>query len=131
MTTFIHVVGGQGVGKSMLILALAAQYQARGLVCAGQDPEVFTSRSEALESAPGADVCFVEHLCEQGLDALPGELVIAMARVAAVGGFALPMWDQRPRLGDWIGKAADVAQLHKGYLLVVGLTQVAQVGGHA
>lgn len=81
-TTFIHVVGGQGVGKSLLILALAAQYQARGLVCAGQDPQVFTSRSEAEEVAPDANVCFVEHQDDSQLDALPGELVVRLSRVA-------------------------------------------------
>ncbi len=80
MTTFIHVVGGQGVGKSMLILALAAQYQARGLVCAGMDPQLFTCRAEAAEVAPEANVCFVEHLDDSTLDALPGELVIRMQR---------------------------------------------------
>lgn len=82
-TTFIHVVGGQGVGKSMLVLALAAQYKARGLACAGQDPEVFTSRSEAVERAPVADVCFVEHADERALDALPGELVIRISKAGS------------------------------------------------
>lgn len=81
-TTFIHVVGGQGAGKSMLILALAAQYQARGQVCAGQDPQIFTSRSEAAEVAPDADVCFVEHRDDSEMDALPGELVIRLSRIA-------------------------------------------------
>lgn len=84
-TTFIHVVGEQGVGKSMLILALAAQYQARGLLCAGQDPQLFSSRAEAVEVAPEANVCFVEHLDDSTLDALPGELVIRMERVELVG----------------------------------------------
>lgn len=82
-TTFIHVVGGQGVGKSMLILALAAQHQARGLVCAGQDPEIFGSRREALEMAPQADVCFVEHLDELTMDAMPGETVIRISKATA------------------------------------------------
>ena len=31
MYQFIHVVGQQGVGKSQVIVALAAAYQARGL----------------------------------------------------------------------------------------------------
>jgi len=83
MATFIHVVGGQGVGKSMLVLAMAAQYAARGQVCAGSDPEVFTSRCEALQQRPDADVYFIEVQNDSELDALPGELVIRMARQEA------------------------------------------------
>lgn len=80
MKTFIHVVGLQGVGKSTVILALAAAYKARGNVIAGQDPDVFHSRAVALQQAPGADVYFIEHLDESAVDALPGELVIRLDR---------------------------------------------------
>lgn len=81
MSTFIHVVGPQGVGKSQVILTLAAAQQARGLRCAGQDPAVYTSRSEALQDAPGADVYFIEHQSEDAVDACAGELVIRLSRV--------------------------------------------------
>lgn len=81
MYQFIHVVGQQGVGKSQVIVALAAAYQARGLVCAGQDPAVYTSRKEALQDAPGADVYFIEHQSEDAVDACAGELVIRLSRV--------------------------------------------------
>ncbi len=81
MSTFIHVVGPQGVGKSQVILALAAAQQARGLRCAGQDPAVYTSRSEALQDAPGADVYFIEPQSEEAVDACAGELVIRLSRV--------------------------------------------------
>jgi hypothetical protein len=80
MVRVIHVVGLPGAGKSTLILAMAESYQAHGLRCAGQDPDTFESRAEALASAPGADVYFIEYLDEARVEALPGELVIRMAR---------------------------------------------------
>ncbi len=71
MTVFYHVVGRQGIGKSQLVLALAGQFQRQGLVCAGQDPDVFTSRGEALRERPGAEVYFIEHQDESEIDDLP------------------------------------------------------------
>ena len=59
---------------------MAAQFAARGQACAGSDPEIFTSRREALGERPAADVYFIEHETESALDALPGELVIRVAR---------------------------------------------------
>jgi len=76
----IHVIGTQGVGKSTLILALAAQHEARGRVCAGQDPYVFTSLVEAQAQKPGADVYFIEHLPGDRVDLGPGDVVIQMER---------------------------------------------------
>ena len=83
MATFVHVVGGQGVGKSLLIVALAAQHAARGRVCAGNDPEIFNSKREALKERPDADVYFIECCDDSELDAIPGELVIRMEKVPA------------------------------------------------
>lgn len=83
MCTFIHVVGPQGVGKSQVVAALAAAYQARGRVCAGHDPELFTSRAEAEQKAPGADVCFIEYHTAEALDARDGELVVQLSRAGA------------------------------------------------
>lgn len=81
MTTFFHVVGEQGVGKSMVILALANDFEARGQRCAGQDPDVFTSRREALEQCPHADVYFIEYLREEDMRAFPGEIVVRLSMV--------------------------------------------------
>jgi energy-coupling factor transporter ATP-binding protein EcfA2 len=78
---FVHVVGRQGVGKSQLILALAAYYASKGRVCAGQDPDVFWSRADAQREKPGADVYFIECDKESDLRAMPGELVIRMEHV--------------------------------------------------
>jgi len=78
-----HVVGTQGVGKSTLILALAAQHEARGRVCAGQDPDVFTSLKEALAEKPGADVYFIEHLRMDTAKAGPRDFVIQMEQMPA------------------------------------------------
>lgn len=108
MTDFVHVVGEQGVGKSMLILALAAQYQAQGSVCAGQHPDIFTSRAEALEAAPDAQVYFIEHLDDSTLDALPGELVIRMERAAAMVP-AAATWDGVPRVHAWLAESQETA----------------------
>lgn len=80
MAIFIHVVGQQGVGKSTVIVALAAHYAARGNVCAGQDPDIFDCRAMALTQVPGADVYFIEYQDERAVDALPGELVIRLDR---------------------------------------------------
>jgi hypothetical protein len=67
----------------MLIMDMAARYMAAGSVCAGQHPDIFTSRQEALDAAPGAEVYFIEHQDGSTLDALPGELVIRMEREPA------------------------------------------------
>ena len=66
----------------MLILALAPSYCIGGQTCAGVDPEVFTSRAEALAEHPGADVYFIEHLSMETVDAQPGDLVIRMESVS-------------------------------------------------
>jgi molybdopterin-guanine dinucleotide biosynthesis protein len=79
MTKFFHVVGGQGSGKSGLILAVAKQLEQRGIRCAGQDPDGFTSRREAVSLKPSADVYFIEHSCDEDLDALPGDTVIRIS----------------------------------------------------
>lgn len=78
---FVHVVGRQGVGKSQLILALASYYGSKGLVCAGQDPDVFESRAVALREKPGANVYFIECNKESDLCAMTGDLVIRMEHV--------------------------------------------------
>lgn len=80
MAQFIHVVGPHGAGKSQLIRALARDYVARGIVVAGDDPEVFSNRYDAVRRRPGAQVYFIEHLDADALDAQPGELVIRLER---------------------------------------------------
>lgn len=112
MARFIHVVGEQGVGKSMLIWALAAQHQDRGFVCAGQHPDIFNSRAEALEAVPGADVYFIEHHKDSTVDALPGELVIRMQRVEATGTAAVPAWDGELRVGEWLAESHGLQALN-------------------
>lgn len=79
MTKFFHVVGVQGSGKSGLILAVAKQFEQRGVRCAGQDPDVFKSRREALAQRPDADVYFIEHQRDDDVDALDGETVIRIS----------------------------------------------------
>lgn len=113
-TTFIHVVGEQGIGKSTLILDMAARYTAAGYACAGQHPDIFTSRQEALEAVPDAKVYFIEHQEESTLDALPGELVIRLQRAGAAGGGNAPepTWDGEPRLREWIAEAHELQALN-------------------
>lgn len=82
MARFIHVVGVQGSGKSELIRAMARDYEAAGLVCAGQDPDIFESRGQALATSPRADVYFIEYCRMQDVRALPGERVIQLAYAA-------------------------------------------------
>lgn len=76
MAMVFHVVGRPGTGKSTLILGLARHYEVLGQQCAGHDPDVFHSRKQALQEAPGADVYFIEHSTMSTVDALPGERVI-------------------------------------------------------
>lgn len=78
-----HVVGIQGVGKSTLIRLLAADFQRRGRVCAGQDPCVFSTLDEAQAEQPGADVYFIEHLSMETVNAGPGHFIINMSRTPA------------------------------------------------
>lgn len=73
-----HVVGEQGVGKSMLSLAMAERFQARGLVCAGHHPEIFTTLQEAQAQRPGADVYFVEHQGEPEVEQVLGANVFVI-----------------------------------------------------
>lgn len=61
---------------------MASDYQHGGhahtSVVAGQDPDIFTSREEALRERPGASVYFIEYQAAAEVRALPGELVITM-----------------------------------------------------
>ncbi len=71
----------QGVGKSQLILALAQYFEPKGFRCAGQDPDIFYSLEQARETAPGADMYFIEHQSMKTVKAGPGDVVIRMDRV--------------------------------------------------
>ena len=73
----------QGVGKSTLIRLLAADFQRRGRVCAGQDPDIFSSLGEAQAECPGADVYFVEHQRMDTVKAGSGHFVIHMEQMPA------------------------------------------------
>ena len=87
MTKVFHVVGEQGSGKSILILMLADGYAARGLKCAGQDPEpAFSSTAQARAAHPSADVLFVEHLPDDGFTPQPGDTIIRLESVPRLGG---------------------------------------------
>lgn len=82
MTDVVHVVGLQGVGKSMLVESMALRESARGRAT-GHLIEAFgMSRAAALAMFPGVDVLYVEHLRREDVKAMPGEVVIVVERVA-------------------------------------------------
>lgn len=65
MARFIHIVGDQGVGKSILAELISTGLQAQGKRCAIVDSDLrpCTSRAALLAQAPtpGTDVFLVEH----------------------------------------------------------------------
>lgn len=87
MTRVFQVVGKQGSGKTQLICALAARFEARGLVCAGVDApesEFVKTRAHAEVWWPGADVVFLEHSSDATLHIEPGDTVIRIEAMPAV-----------------------------------------------
>jgi len=82
MIEVVHVVGTQGVGKSVLIESMSARDAARGLQTGHVHEGYGISRAQALEMFPAADVVYFEHLHHDAAlaEAHQGELVISIER---------------------------------------------------